>query len=64
MKRIFTNPDGGKDGVGIFADRIETQIFTDSLRSHTWAQMRENFSNANGREWPRIFANPDGLKER
>jgi hypothetical protein len=55
MKRIFTNPDGGKNGLGIFAARIETQIFTDSLRSHRWAQMGENFFNANGSEFSQIL---------
>jgi hypothetical protein len=62
MKRTFMNADGGEDGVEISAGRIKTQIFTDSLRSHGWPQMREKFFNANGREWPRIFTNPDGLR--
>jgi hypothetical protein len=43
-----------KDGLGIFAGRIKAQIFTDSLRSHRWAQMREEFFQ---REWPRMAAN-------
>ena len=68
MKRTFMNADGGEDGLEISAGRIKTQIFTDSLRSHGWAQMGtdghrwERISNANGREWPRIFTNPDGLR--
>jgi hypothetical protein len=53
MDRIFTNADGGEDGLEISAGRIKTQIFTDSLRSHGWAQMREDFQ----REWPRMAAN-------